>query len=56
MTRAVLNLVPTVLFLGVVLGISHAAVGQDCNSNDVGDDLDVAYGTSEDCNNNRIPD
>ncbi len=30
--------------------------GNDCQPNDVDDDVDIAGGTSQDCNGNRIPD
>ena len=31
-------------------------LGGDCNSNGIGDDLDIGNGTSQDCNSNGIPD
>ena len=40
----------------LLLVTASAALGADCNGNGVDDRQDISNGTSEDCNDNNIPD
>ncbi|MFH1110548.1 MAG: choice-of-anchor Q domain-containing protein [Planctomycetota bacterium] len=46
----------TLLFPGRFEGLAFVTVGSDCNANAWEDDVDIAIGDSDDCNENGVPD